>query len=90
VLARQRSAIALCAHAYRMDHPNIIPFFRRPGLPGLADFVIIVEYTLIQLSRYCVMPIEPVARCGCIIPEPHSVVTGRNRPLAAPHLGLVS
>jgi hypothetical protein len=22
VLARQRSAVALCAHAYRMDHPN--------------------------------------------------------------------
>jgi hypothetical protein len=24
VLARQRSAVALCAHAYRMDHPNIM------------------------------------------------------------------
>jgi hypothetical protein len=23
VLARQRCAVALCAHAYRMDHPNI-------------------------------------------------------------------
>jgi hypothetical protein len=22
VLARQRSAVALCAHAYRIDHPN--------------------------------------------------------------------
>jgi hypothetical protein len=90
VLARQRYAVALYTHAYRIDHSNIISPFRRPGFPGLADFAIIIEYTPIQLPRHCVMPIEPAARYGCITPEPHLVITGRNRPLAVPHLGLVS
>jgi hypothetical protein len=86
----QRSAVALCTQAYRIDHLNIIPPLRRPGPPGLADFAITVEYTPIQLPRHCVVPIEPAARCGCTTPEPHPVVTGRNRPHAAPHLGLLS
>jgi hypothetical protein len=90
VLARQRSAVALYAHAYRIDHSNIISPFRRPGLPGLADFAISVKYTLMQLFRHCVMPIELAARYGCTTPEPYSVITGRNRPLAVPYLGLFS
>jgi hypothetical protein len=93
VLARQRCAVALYAHAYRMDYPNIIPPLRRPGPPGLADFAnfaITVKYTPIQLPRHCVMPIELAARCGCTIPEPHPVIIRRNRPLAVPHLGLLS
>jgi hypothetical protein len=93
VLTRQRSAVALYAHAYRMNYPNIISPLRRPGLSGLADFAdfaITIEYTPIQLPRHCVMPIELAARYGCITPEPYPVVTGRNRLLAVPHLDLVS
>jgi hypothetical protein len=92
VLARQRCAIALCTHAYRMNYLNIIFPLRRPGLSGLADFAdfaIIIEYTFIQLSRHCVVPIEFAAQCGCIIPELYPVVTGRNRLFAAPHLDLL-
>jgi hypothetical protein len=92
VLARQRYAVTLYAHAYRMDYLNIISLLRRPGSPGLADFAdfaIIIKYTLIQLSRHCVVPIELIARYECIIPEPYLVITERNRPLAAPHLGLL-
>jgi hypothetical protein len=90
VLTRQCSAITFCAHAYRMNHLNIISFFRKSNSLGLADFVIIVEYTPIQLSRHCVVPIEPAARYGYTIPEPYSVVTRRNRSLAVPYLDLVS
>ena len=90
MLARQRSVIALYTHAYRIDYPNIISPFRRPSLSGLADFAITVERTPMQLPRYYVIPIELAARCRCIIPEPHLIVTGRNRPLAVPYLGLVS
>jgi hypothetical protein len=86
----QRSAVALCTHAYRIDHLNIIPPLRRPGPPGLADFAIIIEYTLIQFSRYCVVPIKLTARYRYIIPEPHPVIIGRNRPLTVSYLGLVS
>jgi hypothetical protein len=90
VLVRQRSAITFYAHAYRMDHLNIISSFRRPGSPGLADFVILIKYTPMQLSRHCVIPIKLAARCGCTTPEPHPIVTGRNRLLVVPHLGLLS
>jgi hypothetical protein len=90
VLTRQRYAVALCTHAYRINHPNIISPLRRPGLSGLADFVIIIEHTPIQLPRHYVISIESAARCGCITPEPHPIVTGRNRPLAVSHLGLLS
>jgi hypothetical protein len=89
VLTRQRNAVALYAHAYRIDHFNIIFPFRRPGLSGLADFAITVEYTPIQLSCHCVMLIELATRCECITPEPYSVITGRNRSIAVPHLGLL-
>jgi hypothetical protein len=90
VLARQRNAIALYTHAYRINHLNIIPPFRRPDPLGLADFAIIIEYTPMQLPRYCVVPIEPAARYGYTTPEPYPVVTERNRPVTVPHLGLLS
>ena len=79
VLTRQRNVIAFYAHAYHINHSNIIFSFRRPGSPGLADFAIIIKYTFIQLPRHCVMLIEPAARYGYITPEPYSAVTGRNR-----------
>jgi hypothetical protein len=88
VLTRQRYVIAFYAHAYRMNHSNIILPFRRPDPPGLANFVITVKHTPIQLPRYYVMPIELTARYRYIIPEPHLIIIERNRPLAVPHLGL--
>jgi hypothetical protein len=88
VLIRQRSAIALYAHAYRINHFNIIFPLRRPGPLGLADFAIIIKHTLIQLPRHCVISIELAARYRCITPEPHLIITKRNRPLAVPHLNL--
>jgi hypothetical protein len=81
----QRNAVMLYTHAYRINHLNIIFPFRRPGLSGLANFAIIIKYTPIQLSRYCVILIEPAARYRCIIPEPHLAVIRRNRSLAVPH-----
>ena len=84
----QRSAVIFYTHAYRINYPNIIFPLRRPGPPGLADFAIIVEYTPMQLSRYCVISIELAARYRCIISEPYSVITGRNRSLAVPYLNL--
>jgi hypothetical protein len=90
VLTRQRNAVTLYTHAYRINYPNIISPLRRPDSPGLADFAITIEDTPMQLSRHCVILIEPAARYGCITPEPYPVITGRNRPVAVPHLDLLS
>ena len=89
MLTRQRSAVALYTHAYRINHPNIIFPFRRPNFPGLADFALIVKHTPIQLPRHYVMPIKLAARYRYTTPEPYLIITKRNRLLAVPHLSLL-
>jgi hypothetical protein len=49
VLTRQRCAVALCAHAYRMNHPNTKVNFPEDLIAPFALFELFFSQALVKL-----------------------------------------